>query len=428
MDEGFPSQATQKTKTCRGCGSRFEPNKGASNQAYCLPDCRRNSNSRKQNGPQTPATTIGGKRDGNHLSPHAENSNKKDKKEDPSAKERAMFVLEESDLVKLGQVELVEIIMNLRDKYQEVRRVTADITRAKRGLEKELLEAKVAFADRALERTRRGGAGVPVRQSYASVAGGRVDEGRAVLVARVESSAGQIGLSKIDALLDSSKSGPVVQDVRQKEDKLIMTFSDRESREAARGILEGSQEGRALFTSVSNSTGYFPLLVRYVSVGTTEEEILSEIRYRNPILRENLRSAKIVHRFKESNEGHVKLWITSRETRDIVLQRGEIYLSGRRCRVTELDLHREVRRCFKCQQYGHLLKDCQSKSDVCGRCAGPHRTSTCQIQDQNSFRCSNCKRRPDHLKSVSDGRHQAGDRYCPEQMKAVERYRRNNGL
>jgi len=190
IDEGFPAQAMQKTKICTGCGSRFEPDKGASNQVYCFPDCRRNNNSRKENGPQTPATTTGGKRDGNHLSPHAENSNKKDKKEDLNAKERAMFALEESTLVKLGQMELVEIIMDLRDKYQEVRRVTAKITRAKRGLEKGLLEAKVVFADRTLERTRRGGAGVPVRQSHAFVAGGRVYEGRAVIAARVESSAG----------------------------------------------------------------------------------------------------------------------------------------------------------------------------------------------------------------------------------------------
>ncbi len=427
MDESVSTQVLQKAKTCKGCGSQFEPPKGASNRIYCTTSCRQSSNDKKQDLTQTPTATTGGKRDGDHLSPHATYS-KKEKKEEPNAKARAMFELDQNDLIKMSPMELAEVVMSLRARYREAKQSSSEINKAKRGLERELLEAKVAFADRTLERFQRGAAGLPVRQSYASVAGSRADEGRAILVARVEATASPINLSKIDALLGSSQRGPVAQDVRQKDDKVIMTFSDSESRETAKGILEGSQECRVLFSSVSSSTGYFPVIARYMNVNATEEEMLTDIRYRNPILREHLRSARVIHRFKDSSEGHVKLWITSREARDDILQRGEMYLSEKRCRVVEPDLNREVRRCYKCQQYGHLLKDCQSKVDVCGKCAGQHKTSTCQIQNQSLFHCSNCKRRPDHLRSISDGKHQAGDRYCPEQMKAVERYRRNHGF
>ncbi len=135
-----------------------------------------------------------------------------------------------------------------------------------------------------------------------------------------------------------------------------------------------------------------------------------------------------MYRCKESTEGHASLWITSMSARNQILDRGEIFASGSRCRVAEPDIHREVKRCFKCQQYGHLVKDCRATSDVCGKCAGEHRTSSCTIKDPKQFKCSNCKRKPEHIKSYSDGKHQAGDRLCPYQLKAVSRYKRNTGL
>lgn len=158
------------------------------------------------------------------------------------------------------------------------------------------------------------------------------------------------------------------------------------------------------------------------------DEIVTELKHRNPVLKDHLKSVKVVYKTKDSNEGHVSLWITSRAVSDTVLSRGEIYATGRRCRVTEPDFHREVKRCFRCQQYGHLLRDCRASKDVCGKCAGEHRTSSCSIRDPSKYSCSNCMRRPSHLMSYSDGKHQAGDRLCPEQLKALNRFKKNHGL
>ena len=48
-----------------------------------------------------------------------------------------------------------------------------------------------------------------------------------------------------------------------------------------------------------------------------------------------------------------------------------------------------IRRCFKCQGFGHIAKDCPSDSHVCGKCAGDHRTDSCESENQC---CSNCKK------------------------------------
>lgn len=280
------TQASQKTRICRGCGSQFEPKIGASMQAYCFPSCRqKNNKNKKQAAAQTP-TTTGNKRDGGHLSPDDMNS-KKNKREDPNSKkrERTMFAIGQEDLMKLETAELTEIILSLRERFQKARQAAMEFSKAKLDLEKELTEVKVAFADWSLEAFRRGSGVIPERRSYASAAGGHTDGGIAILVAKVEASASPINLSKIDALLGSSLRGLVAQDVRQKDDKVIMTFSDSDSRKAARGILEGSQECKVLFSSVSSSTGYYPVIARYMNAGATEEAMLSDIRYRNPILK-----------------------------------------------------------------------------------------------------------------------------------------------
>ena len=40
--------------------------------------------------------------------------------------------------------------------------------------------------------------------------------------------------------------------------------------------------------------------------------------------------------------------------------------------------------CYKCKDYGHLASECNSEVDICGKCAGPHRTDECT---SDTFSC-----------------------------------------
>ena len=65
-----------------------------------------------------------------------------------------------------------------------------------------------------------------------------------------------------------------------------------------------------------------------------------------------------------------------------------------------------VKRCYRCQKYGHYIGQCSDEVLCCGKCAGNHKTTDCQVtlEQTDKHRCSNCKlaNKPDkHLVSSS---------------------------
>ncbi len=110
-----------------------------------------------------------------------------------------------------------------------------------------------------------------------------------------------------------------------------------------------------------------------------------------------------------SQKGHVKILFNCRVARDLALAEVIFDFFNTTARIVEILLDREVRRCFKCQGYGHVQASCHDPNPSCCKCAGAHLTRDC-----NSLirKCVNC-----------GGAHQSGDRFCPTQMKAVARYR-----
>lgn len=303
--------------------------------------------------------------------------------------------------------------------YKKQKTEIQELVSANAKLEKDLVNTKLAFADNAFKILRND----ENKSSSATALGRGKEDGKAILIAMANA---PVDLNKMDSLLGSNQNGPVTQNIKQHNDKVVLTYSDVAARDMAKKILRTSKEGQQLFKNVVNSVQYFPVLIKFVNLEHSEEEILADLKYRNPILKEHAKSVKVIYRSREDpNEGHIKLWITSRAIRDEIIKRGEVYFPERRCRVIVPDINREVRRCYRCQQYGHIIKNCKERTDTCGKCAGAHRTNLC---DKKVLKCSNCARRPQHLRTSSDGKHEAGDKICPEQVKALERYKKMYSL
>ena len=52
-----------------------------------------------------------------------------------------------------------------------------------------------------------------------------------------------------------------------------------------------------------------------------------------------------------------------------------------------------VKRCNKCQAFGHYADKCVSVSTVCGYCCENHKSNDCILKDsnRNTHRCFNCR-------------------------------------
>lgn len=72
------------------------------------------------------------------------------------------------------------------------------------------------------------------------------------------------------------------------------------------------------------------------------------------------------------------------------------------CRITweKYKTKKQVMRCYKCQSYQHIAKNCW-KQAICALCAGDHNTKDCAHKNEK-HKCVHCS-----------GEHQAGSEQCP---------------
>ena len=99
--------------------------------------------------------------------------------------------------------------------------------------------------------------------------------------------------------------------------------------------------------------------------------------------------------------------------------RNRIFLGVTSCKVFD---RFHVKRCNKCQQYGHYKADCTSNVPCCAYCSENHDTETCHLKecrDTSKFSCVNCK-----SKGLQHTGHAAFSYSCPTYIAAQNRLRK----
>ena len=89
---------------------------------------------------------------------------------------------------------------------------------------------------------------------------------------------------------------------------------------------------------------------------------------------------------------HQSYFSVSKELRDFLAKYNNKVVIGLKCCKIYERLY--VKRCYKCQKYGHYISQCPTTSITnCGRCAGNHQISDCTIthEQSNQHSCINCK-------------------------------------
>ena len=260
---------------------------------------------------------------------------------------------------KLG--DCLELIHHQND---EILSRDAEVSR----LKTEIVKMKLAFAEKTIQEYEKSQAvGRPsglsshisaaryLRPSYASIAR---SEAPPVLIAHLADGAGDevIDIAKVDHLLDSKTNGPVPLHVKKKDNNLLITFTDCADLDRAADVMRSKPDCTSMFKSVSEQNVLFPMVALSVDVSDTKQ-LQSEIVLRNPSLKDKVHSIRTLYTKPNTNTGHVKILLNNREVRDDFLFRGRVFANDSSHRVVEIDLNREVRRCYKCQKYGHIYAE-----------------------------------------------------------------------
>ena len=427
-------EASPKQKNCSGCGKHFQPN--SNNHKFCSAKCRsdnRSSLSASQsssqiNTPKHPqAEKESSKRSGDHLSPHdkEDKRNRTEAAEDDllqnKTKEELICLIkelneslkEQAHLTRLAEEDKLRTVEELTEAKQSFAVQKAHLTRLvedeKLRAHEELTETKQIFANQILKLA---------KPTYADAARTHtlpLPDASAPQLATLQArlvKAQSISRDVVDNILNSRGNGPVAHAVSCKGDRVYLTFRSDEAKARAKDVLQRAPEAREVFSDVSDQQRVFPLLLKNVPARLLDDcdSLVKEIDETegNEVLSGRIKTANCVFSHQSLGTGHVKLMVKSRADRDAALDRGRMFLhSGESLPVVAVDPHREVRRCYRCQRYGHKAAVCKGK-ERCGKCAGDHRTSLCA---GGPPLCVNC-----------GASHHSGSKSCTVQVNEALRY------
>ncbi|KAJ3792020.1 hypothetical protein GGU11DRAFT_694012 [Lentinula aff. detonsa] len=147
-------------------------------------------------------------------------------------------------------------------------------------------------------------------------------------------------------------------------------------------------------SSATLTPNYEEVIVEALSV---ETPINSPIEQRRIEMASGLRLGAIkgirwIKQIEKRKEGqhhaHTIFSMDSREDTNELLM-GRVVVQSRVLRAKKNNS--DPKRCVKCNTFSHIAEQCKAEHDVCARCAQKHRTSTCQVSDQQLF-CANCQK------------------------------------
>ncbi len=207
--------------------------------------------------------------------------------------------------------------------------------------------------------------------------------------------------------MNSKTSGnPILLKVSKKDDKGFITFQSQQDADNALNIIKNSEECKAIMNDPNTQEKLYPAISLFAPSGDMAE-LKDEISFRNSFMRDTLVKVIQIHKFKEPDVSHTKLFFSSAASRDEALLRSKINTSYKLIKIVPIYPNREVRRCYKCNRYGHTSTRFPALAPTCGKCASNHDSRSCTV---STFKCQNCTKN-----------HMAGDASCPKQIKAVKR-------
>jgi hypothetical protein len=144
-----------------------------------------------------------------------------------------------------------------------------------------------------------------------------------------------------------------------------------------------------------------PKIVVYdVSEDISKEEILREIVGKNQLIENYFQNQseeqikdelKIKFNIKRRTKNHSNNWvieISPKLKREVLNKMERIAIGWKMCEKAD---YVHVIKCFKCNGFGHIARDCSQQENSCGNCGQTHKTNECDLTVNEPF-CTNCEK------------------------------------
>ena len=114
--------------------------------------------------------------------------------------------------------------------------------------------------------------------------------------------------------------------------------------------------------------------------------------------------------------GTIKIIFNNNESYTKAMKDGGIKICGCKYLIEEIVFKPRVIRCFRCQSYGHIGKNCRAKEAICGKCCKVgHESRDCETPSTNKARCFHCKEP-----------HSTGSKECSEYKRVEDKVKSLN--
>ena len=167
------------------------------------------------------------------------------------------------------------------------------------------------------------------------------------------------------------EDGPVVQHIKKNDDKIVLSFKDKASRDKAKtllskgNILSKGEDGtdHEVFTSVFAPRKSYPAIVRFHDLDGVEifkghnltkersdqqTALINALENSNPALKGKFHSVRLLYNRPNTKSFLARIALFSKLLRDDLVESGRILLGNRSHAVVEVDPSKEVRQCTRC--------------------------------------------------------------------------------
>ena len=215
----------------------------------------------------------------------------------------------------------------------------------------------------------------------------------------IKSKGNTVDIKKIKEIACANSIQVSKADVKENGD-VYVDMPSHENREKLLPLLEGDTFAQNEIVKLKSKLPTISIL--NVEDFSSKEEFVEKIQQQNPEIKRLIAEGSefsIVYtkepRKSDDNSKKEYYQVVARVSEEI---RRAIKASGNKVFV-DLIAHRVVdrffvRRCNKCQGYGHYEKDC-NKPQCCGYCQQSHKSSDCDqvnSSDTKNYQCVNCKK------------------------------------